>query len=124
MLFGVISLYGLAFGCILTVVGLFSGPHILIAGLAHITIGIGFAVSGRGITNQRPWAYALGRILSFGITTVSLFAVFSSLRQDDIAITVVWGFILVFFILVTLVTHRECRTAYTKRHGEGKTKMA
>ncbi|MEP3480260.1 MAG: hypothetical protein ABJZ55_13500 [Fuerstiella sp.] len=126
ILFAVISLYGLAFGCILTVAGLFSGPHILIAGLAHIMIGIGFAVASFGVTNQRLWAYALGRTLSFGITAVGLFAVTSSLQQVDVTITIVWGFILLFFVLVTLAAQRAYRTALIKGQGNpsGRTKVA
>ena len=112
MLFGVISLYGIVFGCVLTVAGLFSGLQIVIVGLTHITLGIAFAVAGFAIANQRPWGYALGGTLSFGITVVSFLAVFSAMRNDHTSVTVVWGLILVFFVLVTLATRRRYRSDF------------
>lgn len=106
ILFFVISFYGVAFGAAIVVVGGFAGTHVIIGGVCHMAVGIGFALSCLGIACERPFGYVLGCILSGLIAALAIVGVFEGTRSGDSAVSAFWGFLLVFFLVVTFVTRR------------------
>jgi len=104
------GVYGIGIGSILSLTGPFVGLHVLLAGIAHIAIGVGFITAAMGISKARRSAYISGSLLSAAVATIASVVTFSSVQKEDPTPAIVWGFIIAFFSAVAFVTWYSSRS--------------
>ena len=84
------GVYGVAIGAMLTPMGLFVGPHMLVAAVGHIAAGVGFLVSAEGLKRGRIWAAYSASLLSLLAAVFGTTAVIESFLSTDTASLIFW----------------------------------
>lgn len=101
------GVYGI--GSLLFLTGPFVGLHVLLAGIAHIAIGVGI-YGAIGISKARRLACTSDYLLSLAVATIASVVTFSSIQNGDSTPAAVWGFNIAFFSAVAFVTWDSSRS--------------
>ena len=110
-----IALYGIGFGMLGILIGLFVGPQILLASAVHLVLGFAYVIAAIGIHDQRIWGLWLATTCSAIIVGLGLVAITQSLSPFNIENVIVWACISAFFGCLTIIAFREARSFETGR---------
>src|SRR5215216_4752858 len=86
----VAAVYGIGFGFMAILTGLFVGPHILLAGVAHVVMGCAYLVAGSEIRRQKIWASVLATACALLSVLIGSIAVYQSFSDLDTMGIVFW----------------------------------
>jgi hypothetical protein len=84
------GVYGIGFGGLMVPTGLFVGPRILVAALAHFCFGAGFIVSVQALDSRPAIALRMAFWLSLIIAVLALSGVVASIQAADYSSSVFW----------------------------------
>lgn len=91
------AIYGICVGIWMLPTALFVGPHILIAALAHIAIGILFWVAYANVRRRSKGGIWLSSVLALFCSALGALAVYQSYVIPDTASLVFWSSFTLFF---------------------------
>ena len=109
ILSGVIGSYGVGFGVFLLFVGIYLGPHVLFAAVAHILFGFAFLASAVGINANKAGAHWAIIALSMILVFVSARKIFASIADHGDGSTMFWCFVFAFFMAIAACVLRRTR---------------
>src|SRR3954471_7178463 len=98
------AVYGIGFGFIGILVGLFVGPHILLAGLAHVALGFAYLVAASGIRRQKIWASGLATACAVPSAVIGSIAVYQSFSTPDTVRLVFWLSFTAYFLCLAILS--------------------
>ncbi len=97
------AIYGTVVGVCSLPTGLFVGPQILAAALAHIAIGVLFWVAFAAMRRSRAWGLWLTTLLALACSALGLLAVYQVYVIGDTASLVFWGSFTFFFACLAVL---------------------
>jgi uncharacterized membrane protein (UPF0136 family) len=97
------AIYGTVVGVWSLPTGLFVGPQILAAALAHIAFGVLFWVAFAAMRRSRDWGLWLTTVLALACSALGLLAVYQGYAIGDTALLVFWGGFAFFFTCLAVL---------------------
>lgn len=97
------AIYGIMVGVWSLPTGLFVGPQILAAALAHIAIGVLFWLAYTAMRRSRAWGLWLTCLLALACSALGSLAVYQGYVIRDTASLVFWGSFTFFFTCLAVL---------------------